>query len=146
MKFICEKCSMETKIGEGRINLVCQVCGCYDLKFDFTIAVSPVLLDNSVGPEIIVAKGDSFYGNHGAGSIWDLRDGSLLVRVPILEVTEKIEEKLGKEEMEEGINEKIGLSEEEKVEEDVEEKAGGEAKVKRPVLVRAKKRLRMKIG
>lgn len=69
MRFKCEGCGKETRFGNGRINLVCQSCGCYDLIFDSYVHAVPMISSDKV-KEVQVKPGDSFFGNYGPGSIW----------------------------------------------------------------------------
>jgi hypothetical protein len=86
--FKCENCLGETPVsGEGRRYLVCQSCGCFDLKFDSDVILSPVS-DKEPGkvfPSILVKKGESFLGSHSLGNSW-----VLTFPIPEIVVTEPL--------------------------------------------------------
>jgi|SRR3990172_2997124 len=74
-KFKCENCLAETLIrGEGKITLVCQSCGCGDIKFDSDVTLARVSVKDPgiVFNPIQVKKGESFLGYHPSGGLWIL--------------------------------------------------------------------------
>lgn len=73
MKFKCDNCEKETKVGSSATDLVCQHCGCFDLRFNCSISAFPVLSGNELGKEIVVKNGESFFGRHSQGSIWKVK-------------------------------------------------------------------------
>ena len=74
-KFKCENCLNETSInGEGKITLICQFCGCGDIKFDNDIIVEPTSVKNPGDKfnSFLVKKEECFLGYHSLGSLWIL--------------------------------------------------------------------------
>lgn len=73
--FKCENCGKETNIsGAGIIALVCQSCGCNDIKFGNDVVVSPVNVKSpgDVLDSFNVKKDESFLGTHPLGFSWRL--------------------------------------------------------------------------
>jgi hypothetical protein len=73
--FKCENCLSETAVnGEGNVNLICQSCGCGDIKFDSDVNLSfiPSIAPGNLGEMVLVKKGESFLGYHSSGSLWKL--------------------------------------------------------------------------
>jgi hypothetical protein len=73
MNFKCDNCGKITKFGFGNINLVCQGCGCFDIRFDIPVVATPLLFDNE-GPSLTVKTNESFYSLHKHGSIWKVSE------------------------------------------------------------------------
>lgn len=71
-KIKCDNCGNVFETGDGVINLICQNCGCYDLRVDHPIFASPALVGGIFGEAINVPLGNSFYGLHENGSIWNI--------------------------------------------------------------------------
>lgn len=81
--FKCENCLTVTPIGgEGRMSLVCQSCGCGDIKFSSDVLVFP---HNSgdISEPILVKAGEPFLGSTKLGNVWH-------VSFPKTEVVPKI--------------------------------------------------------
>ncbi len=89
MKIKCAKCNKELSFKGGRISLVCQSCGCYDLQFSTDVSAVPVAPTGDLGPKKSVLAGDSFFGIHEHGGIWDLEEISIVRPEPPAE-TESI--------------------------------------------------------
>ena len=71
-KFQCQNCNDEHEFSEGRISIVCQKCGCYDVKFDKTIVAIPSNYDPSPSIPQTIAKDDFFYGLTKGGCVWEI--------------------------------------------------------------------------
>ena len=69
--FTCASCSKETNVGGGNISLVCQSCGCTDIKFNSDVLVSPVIPGESPGKTLIKAE-EPFLGFTKFGSMWNI--------------------------------------------------------------------------
>jgi len=132
--FTCEKCNRETKFGFGIINLVCQQCGCYDIKFDSDVLVHPILSGREKGEELIVRSEEPFYSFHSAGSIWGVSDVS---------IGTKPMEKDIREGPEEGTVEELVKPLLEKSEEVINEPKTASEK---PVLLKPKRKVRNTLG
>jgi len=74
MKFKCDGCGRETKVGNLAVTLVCQNCGGTDIRFNKSVSAFPVLVGNELGKETIVKKGESFFGRHSQGFVWKIKD------------------------------------------------------------------------
>lgn len=104
---VCEKCGNEFFLSEGRIFLGCQGCGGFDLKFDNTLIVQPVLPDDSRGDKVLVEVNSPFYGFHKDGPMWDVLeiilsdDGGVGEKPKDLNVT--VQDKVGFGEVKESI-------------------------------------------
>lgn len=70
MKFICDSCGKETSVSDGFVNLVCQSCGCFDLRFDHVVEARPLSEGYELKEGSVIKKGESFCGKHAWGSIW----------------------------------------------------------------------------
>ncbi len=65
----------------GRVSIVCQPCGCSDVKFDADIILRTVY-HGEIGPEVFCKKDEPFFGVHNKGMIWD-------IDVPLIPMEEK---------------------------------------------------------
>jgi len=74
MKFKCDNCGKETRVGKLAINLVCQNCGGMDIRFDTSVSAFPILVGNELGKETIVKREESFFGQHSQGCVWKIKD------------------------------------------------------------------------
>lgn len=73
MKFKCDNCGKETNVGESIIDLTCQGCGGFDLRFDCAIEALPLIEGHEWGKEVVVEKEESFCGKHSQGSLWKVK-------------------------------------------------------------------------
>lgn len=72
MNFECMNCSNKTHLSiGGNISVICQVCGCADVKFDQDIGISPVGFNGPYEIQSIKA-GEPFLGRHKDGLIWKI--------------------------------------------------------------------------
>lgn len=70
--FICANCGKETLVSLGhKTSLVCQSCGCFDIKFNQDVLLTPANFGN-INPEngLSVLKNEPFFGNTKDGFIW----------------------------------------------------------------------------
>lgn len=67
--FICENCGRKTKISLGMISLICQTCGCFDIKFSTDVYISPAN-SGDISDPVLVKGNDPFFGAHKDGCIW----------------------------------------------------------------------------
>lgn len=71
-KFSCANCLKETEFPvPGKASLVCQSCGCPDIKFNTNLLVSP---EDYKTPGFTLVKADEpFLGQHKVGFIWQVK-------------------------------------------------------------------------
>jgi len=80
--FICLNCNHETKVSKGRSSLLCQRCGCADIKFTTPIVIYPIIPGNELGPKIEVKMGDPVLGKHKYGFVWQTEPIDFEVTAP----------------------------------------------------------------
>lgn len=97
IKFICDNCGKETKVGKSAITLQCQTCGSYDLKFDCSVESLPIMMGGELGKGVLVKKGESFYGLTSYGSLWLVKSQAGLDPTILPIVSESLEEKPSEE-------------------------------------------------
>jgi hypothetical protein len=90
--FTCANCRNETKVTfGGRTSLVCQSCGCFDIKFDADVLLASANSGNiDVENAQAVMKGEPFYGNTKNGFVWFILEAKPPIEEP---KTEEVEEK-----------------------------------------------------
>lgn len=70
VSLICSKCGKVIRIGNGRVDLTCQICGGYDFRLESPIIASPILPGGIAGRREEFRIDDSFTGKHKNGSSW----------------------------------------------------------------------------
>jgi hypothetical protein len=129
MKAKCERCKEEFEFGEGAISLICQKCGCTDLRFDTDLLAFPLYITGDPVPqkmlrEVAYHKDTPFCGGHDFGILWrvQLIAQESQDQTPPPEETGEVEQ------------------------EQEETKESTEPKEEKPSLLKAAKKLRVKIG
>ena len=70
--FACCNCGHETNYHDGRFSILCQSCGCPDVKFSKPIKARPVLPGNELGKERKPKVNEPFLGKTDFGFVWEI--------------------------------------------------------------------------
>ena len=78
MMFTCGKCGNEVKFNAEKpitINLICQKCGCYDLRLDKPAKITPFnVVGAEFGAERVVKAEEYIKSSHEFGSLWKVEE------------------------------------------------------------------------
>ena len=140
-KVKCLKCGREMKVGDGVINLSCQPCGGTDMMFNFPALVYPMAITGEFGERVMIRANEQFSSAHKHGFIWK-------VEVLNQDFFGKKSDALVKEEstIPEKKTEVVDNEKEERERKEKEEGGNKEKEKKEPMILKATRRIRGKLG